>query len=189
MKAAVLAVALIAIGGGALATLPATVSGSRIETLMARFDKAEEQRPAIWEDARFAAERYWPAGSGMGTFDEVFQIDESLENISPRRAGRAHNDYIELAIEAGPFALLIVLAWATWTLWSLWRGLSSAGPQRWHTLASAGVLLAVALQSLLDYPLRNQTMLCLVAFAVVLLARQGRTAEPVSSAKAEGELA
>lgn len=181
LKATIAAVAIAVIGAGAIATLP----GSRLEIVLARFEKSGEQRPAIWEDARFAAERYWPAGAGMGTFDEVFQIDESLENISPRRAGRAHNDYIELAIEAGPFGLLIALAWAIWTLCSVWRSLSLPGPNRWPALACAGVLLAVALQSLLDYPLRNQTMLCLTALAVVILARQGHPARRASSTEAE----
>lgn len=170
LKVAAIAMAFLAVAGATVATLP----GTRLETVLARFEKTEEQRPAIWEDARFAAERYWPAGAGMGTFDEVFQIDESLENISPRRAGRAHNDYIELAIEAGPFALLIVLGWALWTLWSVWKGLAASAARRWPTLASGGILLAVGLQSLLDYPLRNQTMLCVTALAVALLARQGR---------------
>ncbi|MBB4615745.1 hypothetical protein [Novosphingobium taihuense] len=46
-------------------------------------------------------------------------------------------------------------------------------------------MLAVPLQSLLDYPLRNQTMLCLAAFAVVLLAtaRRADAEEPAPSGK------
>lgn len=169
----------LAIVAGTVAGLP----GSRLETVLARFEQTQEQRPLIWEDARFSVERYWPAGAGMGTFDEVFQIDESLENISPRRAGRAHNDYLELAVEAGPFALVIVLGWAVWTIRA--AGLAVGGPGRWLGLASAGILAAVALQSLLDYPLRNQTMLCVTAFAVAVLARQKRQTEPAGGA-AEG---
>lgn len=161
--------AAIALGTATVAALP----GSRMETVLARFEKTEEQRPAIWEDARFSVERYWPLGSGMGTFDEVFQIDESLENISPRRAGRAHNDYLEIAIEAGPFGLLLVAGWMLWTIWAAWGAFPTE--RRWPALSGAGILLVVAMQSLLDYPLRNQTMLCLAAFAVVLLATARQT--------------
>lgn len=109
----------------------------------------------------------------MGTFDEVFQIDESLENITPRRAGRAHNDYLEIAVEAGVVGLAVVALWAIWAAFASWRAAST--PQRWPALAGTGILMAVALQSLLDYPLRNQAMLCIAALAVALLTRAGRS--------------
>ncbi len=141
---------------------------TRLGTIADRFEQGDGQRSLIWEDARFAAQRYWPVGSGMGTFDEVFQVDESLEYISPRRAGRAHNDYIELAIEAGWFGLAVVLGWAAWIAFAAWRAVLT--PQRWTALAGTGMLVAIALQSTLDFPLRNQTMLCLAAFAILLIA-------------------
>lgn len=162
----ILAIVLVALGVAAAA---GTLPQSRLDTVLERFDKSTEERPAIWEDARFSAQRYWPIGAGMGTFDEVFQIDESLENISSRRAGRAHNDYLEIAIEAGAAGLLLIALWAVWTLASIW---SAFGREvRWDALAYSAILLAIALQSLLDYPLRNQTMLCVAAFAIALLAR------------------
>ena len=105
----------------------------------------------------------------MGTFDEVFQIDESLENTAQRRAGRAHNDYLEIAIEAGLPGLLLIAAWSAMCIWLAWRARRS--PLRWAGWAAAGILLAIALQSATDYPLRNQAMLCLAAFALLVLAR------------------
>ncbi len=172
------ALAGIVVAGG-MATF---VSGSRVDTVLARFEKTQERRPSIWEDSRYAAGRYWPAGAGMGTFDEVFQQDESLEYVSERRAGRAHNDYLEVAIEAGALAIALVAAWALWVAFAAWRAITT--PQRWPALAGAGMLMAIALQSLLDYPLRNQAMLCIAAFAVVLLAPVSRRKPGESSASA-----
>lgn len=174
MLVAGLAVATVLVG---MAAVSAALPQSRLDTVLARFDKTGEQRPAIWEDSRFSAQRFWPVGAGMGTFDEVFQIDESLENITPRRAGRAHNDYLEIAIEAGAAGFVLIGLWALWIVWATWSAIGSAvGPtQRWRALSGTGILLAIALQSLLDYPLRNQTMLCLAAFAIVLLAAARRT--------------
>ncbi|MBB3860087.1 O-antigen ligase [Novosphingobium hassiacum] len=168
-------VALVAIAG--LATMS---SGTRLDSVLARFENTEDQRPLIWDDANFTARRYWPVGAGMATFDEVFQADESLENISPRRAGRAHNDYLELAIEAGAIGLAVLAAWVLWIGVAAARAMATA--QRWPALSGAGILLAIALQSVLDYPLRNQTMLCLAALAIVLLApvRSRRSASPRS---------
>lgn len=157
------AVALVAIA--AFATMS---SSTRLDTVLARFEKTEDQRTLIWDDAHYAAQRFWPIGAGMATFDEVFQVDESLENISPRRAGRAHNDYLELAIEAGAIGLALLSAWVLWVLIAAVRAMAT--PQRWPALSGAGILLAIGLQSVLDYPLRNQTMLCLAALAIALLA-------------------
>lgn len=175
-----LAVATVLVGTAAVS---AALPHSRLDTVLARFDRSGEQRPVIWEDARFSAQRFWPVGAGMGTFDEVFQVDESLENITPRRAGRAHNDYLEIAIEAGAAGFMVIGLWALWILWATWSTIGSAAgsEQRWRSLSGTGILMAVALQSLLDYPLRNQTMLCLAAFAVVLLAsaRRADADEPV----------
>ncbi len=161
-------------GAALLAILSATImtGNSRLDSVLSRFENGDEQRPLIWEDAHYAARRYWPAGAGMATFDEVFQADESLENISPRRAGRAHNDYLELSIEAGVVGLALLVAWGLWIAVAAVRALATA--QRWPALSGGGIVLAIALQSALDYPLRNQTMLCLAALAILLLAPVGR---------------
>lgn len=162
---------MLLIAGGALvaiAGLATMTSNTRLDSLLARFENTGDQRTLIWEDAHYSAQRYWPVGAGMATFDEVFQADESLENISPRRAGRAHNDYLELVIEAGAIGLALLAAWGVWIGVAAVRAMATA--QRWPALSGASILLAIALQSVLDYPLRNQTMLCLAALAIVLLA-------------------
>lgn len=172
-KGKIMAALAIALAVGITAVAGSTLSdNSRLSTVLARFDQKGDARPEIWEDARFSAKRFWPVGAGMGTFDEVFQLDESLENLTLRRAGRAHDDYIEIVIEGGIVAVALVCAWLAWTLAATWRALASA--RRWEAISAAGVLAAVALQSVLDYPLRNQTMLVTTALAVVLLARAGR---------------
>jgi len=108
-------------------------------------------------------------GAGQGTFDEVFQVDESLENLTERRAGRAHNDYLELALEAGLAGLVLAGAWLVLIAWLSWRARRSS--LRWAGWAGSSFLLAIALQSITDYPLRNQTMLAFAGLALLLLAR------------------
>lgn len=165
--------ALMLAGGVLLvAGAAALVPGSRVETALARFDQSGDARLAIWDDATHGIRRYWPAGAGMGTFDEVFQIEESLENLTPRRAGRAHDDYLEIALEAGLAGLLLLGAWIVLVLRLTLSARRSEG--RWTGWAGSCVLFAVALQSLTDYPLRNQALLCVAAFALLLLARTAR---------------
>jgi len=170
---------VVGLGAAALASLAPMIGETRLGTVLSRFEKTEDERAIIWDDANYAAQRYWPIGAGMATFDEVFQADESLEHISERKAGRAHNDYLELTIEAGAFGIAIVAAWALWIAFAAWRAISS--PQRWPALAGVGIMVAIGLQSALDYPLRNQTMLCLAAFAILLIAPKGRRKTPVTT--------
>lgn len=145
-------------------------SGGRAADSFARFSDTQTDRPEMWEDGIYAAEQYWPLGSGVGTFDDVFQVHESLEYVSPRRAGRAHNDYIELAIESGAPGVALALGWLLWSAFSALRRGSVEG--RWLRLGAGAGVAAIALQSLLDYPLRNQTLLCVAAVLVVILARR-----------------
>ncbi|MEM7665249.1 MAG: O-antigen ligase family protein [Pseudomonadota bacterium] len=145
------------------------IAPGRVGEVVERFEATEDARTYIWEDATYSASRFWPLGAGMGTFDEVFQVDESLENLTKRRAGRAHNDYIELAIEAGLPGLVLAAGWLILVGWLSWR--AGRSQYRWPAWGSGAILLAVALQSITDYPLRNQTMLAIAAFALLMLAR------------------
>lgn len=159
------AVAIVLTGLGVLvAAAPGRVAAS-----LERFEAKDDPRRFIWDDAVFSAERYWPVGAGMGTYDDVSLVDESLENLTKRRAGRAHNDYIELAIEAGAFGLAIAFGWIVLVGWLSWKARHSS--MRWAAWSGGVFLFAVALQSITDYPLRNQTMLAFAAFALLLLIR------------------
>lgn len=161
------AIALVAAGTTALVL----AAPGRVSETMARFEAKDDPRRFIWDDATYAAGHYWPVGAGMGTFDEIFQIDESLENMTVRRAGRAHNDYIELAIEAGIPGLVLAALWIVTLGWLSWRVRGSA--QRWAAWSASSFLLAIALQSITDYPLRNQTILAFAGFALLVLVRIG----------------
>lgn len=159
------AIALVSFGASALFI----AAPGRIGETLERFEARDDPRRFIWDDAGYSVARYWPAGAGTGTFDEVFQVDESLENLTRRRAGRAHNDYIELAIEAGFVGLALAALWLVLIAWLSWRARASS--HRWTAWAGSSFLCAIALQSITDYPLRNQTMLAFAGFALLLLAR------------------
>ncbi len=150
---------------GLIGTSSLIATNTRIAESLARFDSLEDARPGIWDDTTSAIDRYWPVGSGTGSFAEVFQVDESLENIQPFLAGRAHNDYLEVTLEIGLAGILILAAWALWLLW--W--VKQPGNASWyHRLVPFGGLVAIALQSLVDYPMRNEAILCAAALFVAM---------------------
>ncbi|XUU61097.1 O-antigen ligase family protein [Erythrobacter sp. HA6-11] len=161
----------LASGAAVLATLLvaglAASSSGRIETVIDRFQQSGDARTYLWSDALYSAGRYWPVGAGMGAFDEVFQSDEALENLTLKTAGRAHIDYLELAIEGGLPAILLLLSWFAYCLWVTLSARHSAS--RWNAWSGSAVLAIIAFQSVTDYPMRNLTMLAVAALALLLM--------------------
>lgn len=156
--------------GAIIAAIVVLFSNPNAQALLLRFDNLEDSRPQIWEDTLYSIDRFFPMGSGFGTFDEVFELDESLENLLPTVAGRAHNDYLEVGVEAGLFGWALVTAWFIWLAfatrrcWQVNRSITSLGAPM--------ALLVISLQSIVDYPLRNLGLMCLAGLLVGVVAAQ-----------------
>lgn len=164
-KTQLIAAAAVTVLGAGIATVALT--NDRLGETWARYEDLEDSRPAIWEDTRFAIERYWPVGSGSGTFDEVFQVEESLEALGVPRAGRAHSEYLELALEAGIAGLALLAAWALYLAASWWR--RRALPYTPGINAAGLGLLCIAAQGVIDFPMRNMAVLTVAGLLVALL--------------------
>ena len=107
----------------------------------------------------------FPVGSGIGSFVEAYQIDESFESLTDTYANHAHNDWLEVYMTGGLIGLMIigiaVIAWMR-IAFAIWKS-----PRR-HTrdeiFARLGslIVLIMALGSIGDYPLRVPSLMCLV---------------------------
>lgn len=167
-RTAILAAAMtIALAGFAVIAM----NNARLSQAFDRFDSLHDARGLIWQDSLIAIGRYWPIGSGMGTFDEVFQIDESIENANRHRAGRAHNDLLELVLESGLAGAFLCLGWIAY-IGRLTIPLLRDNEDR--VTAPAIILIAILLQSFIDYPLRNQAILCIAASMIALIASESK---------------
>lgn len=113
---------------------------------------------------------YAPAGSGMGSFKQVYQVHEPDALLEPTYMNHAHNDWLEVLLDGGAVAALILLiAVAGFLLHAkrvfLVRAASSPAVQ-YARLGLTMVLLS-ALASLGDYPLRVPLLASLFALAVL----------------------
>jgi hypothetical protein len=114
--------------------------------------------------------KYFPWGSGSGSFVEAYLIAEPANQLAAHYVNRAHNDWIETAVTFGVPGLLllassvVLFALQSYKIWTVTDGSSRA-----VTLARAAsaAILIIAIASLSDYPLRTPTMMSL--FALFLL--------------------
>lgn len=94
-------------------------------------------------------------------------MDESLEYVSLGRAGRAHSNYRELAIELGIPGIILLAAWLVWLGQACWRRRRDS--DCWLAYVVFASCITISLQSALDYPLRNHAMLAVAGLLLVFL--------------------
>ena len=117
----------------------------------------------------------------MSTSKAVCSGDGSLGDLAERAGGRTHQCLVELASGAGLPGFALAGLWFVLIGWLSWRARHSS--QRWVAWAGSSFLLAIALQSITDYTLRNQTILAfagLPPFSPRRSATHQRRALPVS---------
>ena len=159
-----------------------------LEAVAARFDFSEELRPQLWRDGFYVAQKYFPFGVGMGDFVPALVADERLDAIWPSLPNRAHNDFLELACEAGAVGLLALSA-ISWTLaQAFWTRLRADRGRSAAMTVFAGASLAIfSLHSLVDYPFRSMALACLGAVCAGLLLSPRHSGEAASDVPSAGK--
>lgn len=117
---------------------------------------------------------YFPVGSGIGTFDPVYRIHEPDSLLSTFYFNHAHDDILELILDAGLAGALLLVAAIVWCSWKgllAWRG--DGRKQALPRLGSA-ILLLTFLASITDYPARTPMIMAVVVIGAVWLNGGGR---------------
>lgn len=111
---------------------------------------------------------YFPVGSGLGGFDPVFRIHEPLALLSPLYFNHAHNDFLEVVLDAGIAGLavmIIAIGWWSWKSLQAWR----RGPDGMLAQLGSTVLALVMIASVFDYPARTPLIMAIIIIAAVWL--------------------
>lgn len=122
-----------------------------------------------------AAMAFMPFGSGMGTFVPVYQsFEKASDNVASVYANRAHNDFLELWLEAGIVGLIAMAGFLIWLLWASWRAWRRGLPGAEHrdnllACAAAFALVLLLAHSTLDYALRTAALMGVFSWAVAML--------------------
>jgi O-antigen ligase len=160
------------IGGGLLVVLVPFAFGMGLLAILQRFgtrDLAEDARWIVAANTWSAVWKYFPFGSGFGTFPDVYQFHERLQDVIPPFVNRAHDDVLETLLEGGVFSACLIVGLIGWlfvqTIRALRQDFTSEARQ-----ARAGliVLWLFLLHSLWDYPMRTIALTTVAAVCMGL---------------------
>ena len=154
---------------------------ARIQNTLQRFDLGAVRRPEIWADTVYAIKQHLPVGSGVGTFRPIYDAAERLEFVHSTYANRAHNDYLEYALETGFAGPLLLCAGL---IFLLWRGVAilrqtESRTRRNQILFALGGISVFLIHSLVDYPMRSMSLAvaCALLFGLMSSGADGPSRE------------
>lgn len=147
------------------------VSISRVLTLDTGQDMRQRGLSTVLEMVR----TYFPFGTGLGSFDPMFRMHEPFALLKLTYFNHAHNDYLEILLDAGiPGAALLTggIGWWLWASMRAWRG-TDLLPRLGSVL-----LLLVLIASLFDYPARTPLIMATIVVAAIWLSGAGGLTRP-----------
>lgn len=127
-------------------------------------------RAQIWAGTSEAIRDTFPAGTGLGSFEQVYRQHEDPLSVTREYVNHAHNDYLELVLELGTAGAILVtlflLWWAVAAVW-IWQSPLSTPFGRASTIATAAVLA----HSIVDFPLRTAAISAIFAATIAIMAK------------------
>lgn len=142
------------------------VSIDRAATLGAGQDMRSRGLPTVLAMIR----EYFPFGAGVGGFDPLFRMHEPFGLLKRTYFNHAHNDFLEIVLDAGMAGLLLLTAavgWWGWASMRVWRRRPDAAVML-ARLGSA-ILLLVLGASIVDYPARTPLIMATMVLAAAWL--------------------
>lgn len=149
-----------------------SVSADRAESItrLLAVDPEQDMRrralPTVWS----MIGTYFPFGTGMGDFATLFQMHEPFDLLKPTYFNRAHNDYLEILVNAGlPGLLLLLVAVGWWLLMSVKAFRAGSSLRHIRPKLGTAMFLLIFIASVTDYPARTPTMMAMIALAALWL--------------------
>lgn len=160
------------VGSGVLLTALVGLLMTRAEAFRRIVEGGVENdlRFQVWKPIFGIAYDNFPTGTGFGSFPAVYQVLEPYGLLVPSYLNHVHNDWLELAVEGGLPALLLVAAASMAFLVqgvALIRSERDGAQHRLLGIAGTVVIANFAIGSAADYPLRTPSIACLAALAAL----------------------
>lgn len=163
-------VTIALMGGGLAALLALVIFAAPSADLRIDTNQPGMSRIDFWQNGARMARDYFPFGSGVGTFEQLYHLREDPGLVGRTFVNHAHNDYLEIVIETG---LLGCLLFVCFFVWLMGRSVAAMRTERSPRVYACLLVIAVlALHSAVDYPLRTAAMSSIFGLAAGFLARR-----------------
>ncbi|MDQ0565783.1 hypothetical protein GRI55_00015 [Erythrobacter citreus] len=129
----------------------------------------------IWPVVRTMALSYSPVGTGLGTFDAAFRISEPDGILNPKYINMAHNDWLQIFLEAGLLGIGFSGATVVWLClrsFQAWTLLTEAKTGRLLSAAGSIIITLIFIASMTDYPAHTPFMMALLALGAIWLVKE-----------------
>jgi O-antigen ligase len=155
----------------------------------------DDYRAVIFGNVSRGIERFFPAGSGFGSFVDVYQGLEKPADLIPAFVNFAHDDYLQIVLEGGAVGVALLAVFLLWYVWRAGQAVfgAAAAPAAdgvYERRAAAISLFLVLLHSTVEYPLRTGALAAVFAVLAGILAtttvRGGPMAVPGAGARSAG---
>jgi len=157
---------------GFVAISVAAGRAASIDRLFA-MDQAQDMRTRALPTVLGMIRTYFPVGSGFGGFDPIFRIHEPFELLKTTYFNHAHNDFLEIVLDGGLPAALLIGAALIWWGYASFRALRSTpgSSDGVPPMLGSALLLLLWIASLFDYPARTPMMMAMTIIAAIWLAQ------------------
>jgi O-antigen ligase len=138
-----------------------------------RFGTPDVGRSAIWRDTLKVVRDYPILGAGLGSYETIYPSYADTEDRDS--VDYAHNDYLQVAAEAGVVGSIIAVCFIVVIFSAMYRGIQSPDPLlAGLSLAAGAGIVAVLAQSLSDTDVQipSNALLFLVLSAIVSRAQE-----------------
>jgi O-antigen ligase len=169
---------LVALFGLALSTSTRNVAVSRLSLV------DEDLRYSVWEQVWALLPSYFPWGSGIGSYVEVYQIHEPANLLITSYSNHAHNDWLEVIMTAGVPGLVLLAIAVIMFATAAWRSAGTRGTQGKFNRLGLLMILVLAIASIADYPLRTPIMAAVFAVATMWSCRPNHALREVEGREA-----
>ena len=181
----------IAMGTVAVALLGVFTILGRNEAVSSLFadDVGQDLRFTTFPYVTMLARDYQPFGAGFGAFEHAYQMVEPTALMTSRYFNQAHDDWLQLPIEGGLPAIVILVLFlvaVSLRLRIIAKREGDSRVARDNAWLGAATLLIFAGASVFDYPLRTPSLMLVAAMATAMLFRKTAANRPALLVEAGG---
>ncbi len=160
------AISAIFVVMGAMTWFSRSLALDRLMEKDVEFDLRFQVLPTLIEATR----NQFPFGSGFGSFEFIYQQVEPDKLLAPSYLNQAHNDWLQVVLEGGLPAVLLILLFIAWFAHTALMLLRRDGLRKTEVVAAIVIILAIGVFSFFDYPLRTPSILAVFAICCGQLA-------------------